>query len=240
MFSFRFAGLGILDGVSPGKRCIFDGEGVRSTRLAFWNGDTESGGTSILRAWFGEAKSGMGEFLRLGRSESELRRFLRGVSAVTTRAVPFLFIGGGGDFNSVVAGAVFWLEPERPWLLSFDTGRESIGRLFSLSVDRERASKDRDRLEGCEFASVDAFLLRFLNIWPTLDSESVLLFSLVRFPNPNRFLSEDAVELSDPVLVVLVPCKLLLFEAEVPSIGPTSSKRTSMFSTRRSSRGMQL
>ena len=48
-----------------------------------------------------------------------------------------------------------------------------------------------------------AVLLKVRQTDPTFDSESILLFSLLRLLNPNLFRKEEALELMDPVLTDL-------------------------------------
>lgn len=71
----------------------------------------------------------------------------------------------------------------------------------SVSVDLDLTKDALERLAGCCWKSPTffAFLLRVRHTELGFDSDSDLLFSRL-MPNPNFFRSEEALELSEPVL----------------------------------------
>lgn len=87
--------------------------------------------------------------------------------------------------------------------LSRDVGRIGGSIRTSRSVDFERNKEPFERLAGCCWLSPGdlAFLLNVRHTEATFDSGSDLLFSRLNPPNPNRFLSDEAFELQDPVLL---------------------------------------
>lgn len=71
----------------------------------------------------------------------------------------------------------------------------------SVSVDLDLTKDAFERLAGCccKSPAFFAFLLLVRHTELGLDSDSDLLFSRL-IPNPNFFRSDEALELSDPVL----------------------------------------
>ncbi len=137
------------------------------------------------------------------KSDSELRRFffvrcagLVGVlSPIVVSVEIFKCELPGLDFGSS------W-DPEEEGR-SREPGRKGGSIRVSISVDLDRNNEDAfDRLAGCDGVSLVCFefLLRVRHTEATFDSDSDLLFSRLRLPNPNLLRSEEAFELREPVL----------------------------------------
>lgn len=132
------------------------------------------------------------------RSDNELRLFFLGkalnasleFSPIVIKLLKVLCALPGlerGSSSDVLA------DPGR----SREPGREGSGLRTSLSVDLDRDRNAFDKLDGWE-SSPDAFLLKLRHIWPTLDSDSLLLFSRVKVPKPSLLRSDEPLELQDP------------------------------------------
>lgn len=131
------------------------------------------------------------------KSESELRRF-------------FLGKGGGldGVFSPILLSVLVlrWELPgqdlgssEEPEVVgrSLEAGREGGSIRLSESVDLDLT---RETFGILLLPGLFAFLLNVRQIDATFDSGSFLLFSRLKVLKPNRFRSDDAFELIDPVL----------------------------------------
>ena len=112
-----------------------------------------------------------------------------------------------------------------------------------MSVDLDRTRDILERLAGCGRVSPALVaLLRVRQTEATLDSDSDLLFSRLRVPNPNFLRREDALELQDPVL--MGRSSLNELEADPDALLPSGGKAgfpvNNLASGSRFSRGERL
>jgi hypothetical protein len=92
-----------------------------------------------------------------------------------------------------------------------------------MSVDLDRTRDNLERLAGCgRLSPALVVLLRVRHTEATLDSDSDLLFSRLKVPNPNFLRREDALELQEPVLTER--SSLSELEVDVDALLPSSGK----------------
>lgn len=98
---------------------------------------------------------------------------------------------------------------------SLESGRDGGSTRPSESVDLDLTREAFDRLGGWGWLSPGllAFLLNVRQIDATFDSDSFLLFSRLKVPNPNFLRREDVFEFIDPLFIDRV-----LFKEPVPVI----------------------
>lgn len=157
----------------------------------------------------------LGESWRAFKSDKELRRFFFGrpagfvgvPSATELRVDTWRWLLPGREGGPSLEPSRG--DPSKKASRSRETGREEGGSIrVSMSVDLDLTneaidSEAFDRLAGCEGLSVVVLLLllKVRHTEATFDSEdSDLLFSRLKFPNPNRLRRDEALELREPVL----------------------------------------